>query len=515
MAEQAPELNQNNEQASAQHPISLGDAKYYTGIDWGSLLFRLLENIHWILITAFVFAIVVGVYEKTSVTPIYQATSKIYIAGSESTISLADLQLSTSLAVDYQETFKIWHVHDMVDERLGLDYSYSKLAGMVSVSNPSGSHFLYIRIQSPDPEEAKLLADTYADVVQDFIAEKMELRRPQVLEMAQLPTRPISPDIRGAIIKAFMVGLFTAAAVVVLIYLLDDKIRTSEDVEKSTGLATLGEMSRQDMKEEAGITTSAPKGGYANSVVINQGLTLSYEGSEAINTICSGIIFAGKSLKRIAVTSYAPDNGKTFISAHIAISMAKRGKKVLLIDCDLRKSVLVSRFRIRGIKTGLAHYLSGQCALKDAAYSTNVPGLFLIPAGEVIKTPLSLLTSSDFEQMMENAGKEFDLVIVDTPPVGAVIDAAEIAKNCDGSLLVLEYEKTSKGALGHMKRIMEQSGTPIIGCVINKVAVKRLARKRYYYRYGGYSEYYGGHDEKSKHNRADRAHEHKRKQNEA
>lgn len=508
MAEQLPELNQHNEHAPAPQYAAAGEARYYTGIDWISLVFRLLENVHWILLTAFVFAIAVGVYEKTSVTPIYQATSKIYIAGSESTISLADLQLSTSLAVDYQETFKIWHVHEMVDERLGLDYDYSKLAGMISVNNPAGSHFLYINIQSPDPDEAKLLADTYADVVQDFIANKMELRRPQVLEKAQRPYRPVFPNIRSAVIKAFIAGLLVASAVIALIFLLDDKIRTGDDVEKATGLATLGEVYRHEMKEQAGIAAAAPGREAVNAVVINQGLTLPYEGSEAINSICSGIIFAGKNVKRIAVTSHAPGSGKTFISTHIAISMAKRGKRVLLIDGDLRKSVMISRFRIRGVKMGLAHYLSGQCSLKDAAYSTNIPGLFLIPAGEVVKTPLSLLTSAEFEQMMDVAGKEFDLVIVDTPPIGVVIDAADIAKYCDGSLLVLEYEKISKGALDHMKRTMEQSGTQVIGCVINKVSAKRIARKRYYYQYG-YSGYYSG-DREEKPGRARRSDKKKR-----
>jgi capsular exopolysaccharide synthesis family protein len=114
----------------------------------------------------------------------------------------------------------------------------------------------------------------------------------------------------------------------------------------------------------------------------------------------------------------------------------------------------------------------------------------LIPAGESIKTPLPLLTSSDFEKLMEELVSEFDLVVVDTPPVGVVIDAAEIAKRCDGSLLVLEYNKQTKGTLRYMKRIMEQTQTPIIGCVINKLVMKKLTQKRYYYQYSGNYHYY-------------------------
>ena len=148
--------------------------KYYSGIDWASLLFRLLEKIHWILLAATVGAAATFFYVRYSVTPIYQATSKLYIAGSETSISLSDLQLGSTLAKDYQEVFKIWHIHEMVDEKLGLNYSYGRLGSMVSVSVPDGSHVLYIRINSADPEEARQLADTYAEVVQDFIANKME-----------------------------------------------------------------------------------------------------------------------------------------------------------------------------------------------------------------------------------------------------------------------------------------------------------------------------------------------------
>ena len=483
----------NTQQNGAVVPQNdaLNAARYYTGIDWTSLIFRLLENIHWILLAAIAAAVATGLYVKTTVKPIYQATSKLYIAGSESTISLADLQLGSSLATDYQEAFKIWHVHEMVDERLGLDYSYSKLAGMVSVSAPSGSHILYITTKSTDPVEAKLLADTYAEVVQDFIAEKMELRRPQLLEIALLPTRPISPDIKSAMIKAFLFGAFAVAAVVVLLYLLDDKIRTADDVENASGLATLGVIAKQTKANgrSAARKESSAAAPSDHAVQIHASLALDYTGEESINTICSAITFAGKSMKRIAVTSHAPNNGKTFVAVQIARIMAERGKKVLLIDGDLRRTVMASQYKMTRVHAGLAHYLSGQCALEDAIYSTNIPNYFILPAGQVVQTPLPLLTSPDFGELMKRVDRLFDTVIVDTPPVGIVIDAAEIAKHCDGSLIVIEYNKQTKGALRYVQKMMEQTETPVIGCVINNYAAKGLYQKKYYYNYGAYRYY--------------------------
>lgn len=486
MKEPANSVNPTAQAEGYQPGENANDARYYTGIDWASLLLRLLENIHWILLAAVLCAAATGLYYKTRVVPIYQATSKIYIAGSETTISLSDIQLGSSLAADYQEAFHIWHVHGMVNERLGLNYSYEKLAGMVSVYSPSGSHILYINIRSSDPQEAKQLADTYADVVQDFIAEKMELRRPQLIQTAQIPSSPISPNIRSSVIKAFLAGALAAAAVFVLLFLLDDKIRTGDDVEKASGLATLGILMKQEPDHKGGSQPAAPLPAPApHCAVIQSDLSLGYAGDEAVNAICSAVMFAGKTVKRIAVTSHESNDGKSFLSIRIARSMADRGKKTLLIDGDLRKASITGHYRIKNTQKGLAHLLSGQCALEDAVYATNFPNLYLLPAGEAIKTPLPLLTSPDFEQLMEYLASEYDLVIVDTPPVGVVIDAAEIAKRCDGCLLVLEYNKQTKGALRYMQRTMEQTHTPIIGCVINKAAAKKLSQKRYYYQYYG------------------------------
>ena len=496
MTEQFPDQRGKNDPSSvqsAQPPIVQDDGRSYAGVDWAALFFHLLENIHWVLLAAVLCALVSGFYVKMTESPIYQTTSKIYIAGSETTISLADLQLGSSLAKDYQEVFKIWHVHEMVDERLGLDYSYSKLAGMVSVSNPDGSHLLYINVKSSDPQEAKLLADTYAEVVQEFIAEKMELRKPQLLEVAQVPTRPISPDIRATVTKGFVLGAALVAGFIAFFFLLDDKIRTADDVEKASGLATFGLLEKQEEKgrsESAPAKAPAPAG--RRIAEIRASLSLDYAGDEAINTICSAITFAGRNQKRIAVTSYGANNGKTFITMQIACSMARRGKKVLLIDGDLRKSVLLVRYAICGTDKGLAHYLSGQAEMDDVIYPTNLPGLSLLPVGETVKTPLPLLTSADFEQLMNSLGQSYDLILVDTPPIGAVVDAAEIAKRCDGSLLVLEHNRQSKRELRYMRRMMEQTRTPVIGCVINKVTVRKLYRKQYYYQYGNRYDQDGG-----------------------
>ena len=473
----------------------------YAGVDVIALLLRLLGKIHWILIAGLVGALLAWFWVSRMVTPVYQATSKIYIAGSDTTISLSDLQLGSTLATDYQEVFKIWHVHEMVDERLDLDYSYSKLANMVTVNNPKNSHLLYINIRSSDPEEAKLLADTYAEVVQDYIANKMELRKPQILEKARTPYSPVWPDVRGTVIKGFLAGALGMLVLLALIFLLDDRIRSADDVTRATGLPTFGIVTCQDMAKNAG-EQDAPNpigsqdvSGAGRSAVFRGDLALDYAGEEAVNTICSSMTFTGANIKRVLVTSCGANEGKTFIALQVAIGMTRRGKKVLLVDADLRLSVMRAKYDIRlnGSDKGLAHLLSGQCATEDAVYATNIPNLYLLPDGACVKAPLSLLTSPEFDRLMDSLSGHFDLVVVDTPPLGNVIDAAEIARGCDGAMLVAGFNQARGRMLREAAGLLRRTGTPVLGCILNKAKVSVIEKGRYAYgTYGGRYEYRPG-----------------------
>ena len=201
--------------------------------------------------------------------------------------------------------------------------------------------------------------------------------------------------------------------------------------------------------------------------------------------------------KTIAVINHKGGVGKSTTSVGIATVLAgAHDKKVLLMDADLRLSVMKSVYDISlsGAGMGLAHFLSGQCSLDDAVYETNIPNFYLIPIGTDVQAPLSLIATPDFDTLMSALGGSFDLVIIDAPPIGLVIDAAEIARSCDGSVLVLEYNKTHRRALQEARQQMERTGTPILGCVLNKVAMDRLSTKKYYsyggrYGYGKYGHY--------------------------
>ncbi len=214
-------------------------------IDLVALFFRYIEKIHWIILTAILGAVIAGVVVFTVITPIYQATSKIYIVGSDTTLSLTDLQIGSNLAADYQEVFKNWHVHELVDKRLNLNYPYSKLAGMISVSNPSNTHVLYVSVKSPNPQEAKDIADTYAQVAREFIAAKMDMREPNIFEEAKLPDKPVSPNKTRDVIIGFLLGALLSMAVITIKFLSDDRIITTEDVSKA-GLVTLGMIPLQE-----------------------------------------------------------------------------------------------------------------------------------------------------------------------------------------------------------------------------------------------------------------------------
>lgn len=225
-----------------------------------------------------------------------------------------------------------------------------------------------------------------------------------------------------------------------------------------------------------------------------------YTGAEALNTICSNLSFSGKNLKKIVFTSCTAHEGKSYMTMQIMQNLARRGKRVVLVDTDLRMSVLVSRYDIEivGEYTGLAHYLAGYCGMEDVVYETNIENAYLVPEGRDVANPIPLLNSPDFNDLLNKLAEEFDVVLVDAPPIGLVIDAAEISRFCDGSVFVCEYNSTRRRELGAAKRQMEAAGRPVLGCIINKVTFDTLSSKKYYNRtyYSHYNSDYYRRDEK-------------------
>lgn len=236
--------------------------------------------------------------------------------------------------------------------------------------------------------------------------------------------------------------------------------------------------------------------------IVNKLDPLDYAGTEALNTVCTNLTFAGRDLKKIVFTSNTMAEGKSFMVMQILRNLARRGKRVVLVDADMRRSMLVKRHRIEteGEMLGLAHFLVGQCSLGDCLYETNLHGACIIPAGRDVSNPMSLIDSDYFVRMLNDLAANFDMVLVDAPPVGMVIDAAEIAANCDGTVFVVEYAKTHLRDLRSCVWQMEQSGKPILGCILNKVEFETLSSKKYYNKgyYHHYTSGYYKHDGESK-----------------
>ncbi len=229
--------------------------------------------------------------------------------------------------------------------------------------------------------------------------------------------------------------------------------------------------------------------------IIRELPAMDYAATEALNTICTNLAFAGRNLKKIIFTSCIQSEGKSFMTIRIAQNMARRGRSVCLVDADMRRSFLVKRYgmEVAGQLTGLAHYLAGQCDLDDAIYETNLYGACVIPAGRDVSNPMALIDSPFFSAMLDELADAFDVVIVDAPPVGMVIDAAVMAKDCDGCVFVVEYNRTRRRDLAAARRQMEQSGCKVLGSIINKVSFDTISAKKYYHK-GYYKQYTHGYE---------------------
>ena len=229
------------------------------------------------------------------------------------------------------------------------------------------------------------------------------------------------------------------------------------------------------------------------SLSINLFSPLSYTGAEAVNMLCTNLSFSGENVKKILLTSCHASEGKSYLSMNIMRTMAKLGKSVVLVDADLRRSTIVQKFGIQFDSeeqaSGLSHFLAGMTDEADVVYETNIPGAYIVPVGRKVSNSLPLLNSQRFQRLLEDLAEQFDYVIIDAPPIGMVIDAAQIAKFCDGTVLVVGYNTVRRQELIDARDQIAQTGCPILGAVINMTEYDHFLSKKYSYK--SYYSHYG------------------------
>jgi capsular exopolysaccharide synthesis family protein len=303
------------------------------------------------------------------------------------------------------------------------------------------------------------------------------------------PRSPVKPNLPINAAGGLAIGLLLGAAAALGRGMLDRTVKTPGDLEQlgiPTFLGLIPEIAENAARP--GPRRRAPTTGQPELIVHNDPMSGVAEASRSIRT---NLLFMApdKPYRTLLVTSAGPAEGKTTIACCVATAIAQAGKRVCLVDCDLRRPRLHRIFRTNGrdLGPGLATALVDD-TVKDCAVETEVPNLSVIPAGPIPPNPSELLHSERFKTFLARLSERFDQVILDSPPVAAVTDATILSTLVDGTLLVVRANRTAKEVARHANRVLQNVGANFAGCVLNAVNLNRDEYKYsyYYYRREGY-----------------------------
>lgn len=222
---------------------------------------------------------------------------------------------------------------------------------------------------------------------------------------------------------------------------------------------------------------------------------LPYAVEEAMNRLRVNIKFCGKNTKKILIISSVPNEGKSIVSVHLWKMLAEAGFPSVLVDLDLRKSVLKERleFQHKGEITGLDYYLSGLSEYQDVVYETNISNGYVVPVSNLLENPSALLEDPRMGELLNRLEEDYRYVIIDSLPLDSVADGALIASLCDGAIMVVRSGMTSKRLVRQSLQQLDRVHCRLLGMVLNRVETKSRAYQKYYGKYGSYyNDYYGG-----------------------
>lgn len=311
-----------------------------------------------------------------------------------------------------------------------------------------------------------------------------------IVSPAVRPTAPVRPRVMNNTLLAAAVGALLAAGVAFLIEYLDDTVKTPEDLQ-AAGLGTLGIVQRASLDRAVG-SADGPKNGSPQLFAISQTRRTSVRlTAEAYRTLRTNLQFSSldRPLHSLVVTSAVATEGKTTTAANLAIVMAQAGKRVILVDGDLRRPAAHKLFGLpngAGLTTAL---VEGPEALNGYLQETEVENLRLLTAGPVPPNPQELLGSQRMQDLLHRLEQDADIVLLDTPPTLVVADANVLAARADGVLMIVNANRTRRAAVQQAVDGLRQVGANLLGGVLNMVDTGR-GRSPYYYSSHYYSEYY-------------------------
>ena len=403
-------------------------------------------------------------------TPKYQATSQLYVSVRTGDASVGDLSQGTnfvrSAVTSYVDVVGTAIVMDQVSEELGGALSPTELASAVSASSPTNTVLINISATDSDPEQAALIANTTSAVFADVVTNQLE--RPSegaparvqvdVVQPAQVPGGAISPNVTRNLALGFMLGLMLGLGLAVLRSVLDTKIRTRQDVASITDDPVLGRI------------VFDPDSTTRPLLVQDDPTSPRAEAFRAFRTNLQFLKVEGNP-RSFVFTSAGPAEGKSTTAANLAIAIAQAGSTVCLVDGDLRKPRVADLMGVEGAG-GVTDILIGRVTLAEALQGWGQPNLVVLPAGHRPPNPSELLGSQEMGDLISNLKAQFDYVIVDAPPVLVVTDAALIAKDVGGALMLTAVGQACKDALSDALGTMERIDARVLGIVMTMVPTK-------------------------------------------
>lgn len=456
--------------------------------------------------------------EGRSRVPEYQATAKLLLQGGQIAVvgQREDSEASNQVAQYYDDLVKTRPFLERVSNELGLDQGLDALSDKIEVIRPST--LIQIRVRDRNPVSAAQIANSTArtlivdlrdrqlghiaqfqgalnqyGITQDpsiIAAQFAGLTSLSMSEEALPPTTPtnIGTRVELTFVLGAILGLLAAGLLIFVLEQLDDRIKSPVELKELTGLPTLATVVRVRKVD-------LPKMLNFSDQDQLRGLTESYK------FLSTNLDFAANNARSLLVTSSKPGEGKTTTAINFAISMAKEGKSIILVDADLRKPNLHHLFDMESLN-GLTNLLLGKASLEEVLQPTSIPGLSLICAGPLPPDPTALLRGSGTKKLIALLQERVDLVVFDSPPLLLVTDPMLMAGQVDAVLLVVDSHTTGRSVIIQSVETLKKAKPAFVGFVLNKINPK--SREGYYYSYGYQYYSYGENGQKNSDSRRTR-----------